>query len=227
MEEKPAALNGSRLQVSVLIADDHRFFLQGVEVALKRENRLHLAGMASNGQDLRHFLEKVHPDVLVLDLNMPGFGGMAEIPQLLAQAPRMKIIVLTAFSHPGDARRCLELGARGYLDKSITLAELFACVQKVHRGEIVTDTPGGLLPPELPRLTKKQKLVLCLTVRGNTNRKIAALLKLSEGTIEFHQKNLIAGFGVDNRAGLVAKALDLGFCQNCASLIDCTFHPAS
>ncbi|MDY7039245.1 MAG: response regulator transcription factor [Chloroflexota bacterium] len=201
--------------IRLLIADDHEVVRQGLRAILEQEPGLIVVGEAADGESAVEQANRLRPDVLLLDIQMPGLDGVAVCLRLVEEVPEVAVIILTAFPDDKLVAACLRAGARGYLLKDIRGFDLPRMVRTVARGEAVLDprvTDGVLarlrgeaLPDEI--LTDRQVEILRLVAEGLSNREIGERLYLSEHTIKDYVAEIIAKLGVKNRVEAVASAI--------------------
>lgn len=205
----------------ILIADDHALFRDSLKSLL--ESRGHeIVGEARNGREAVELGKRLRPEVLLMDLSMPELDGIAATRQLKAEAPEVKVVVLTASEDDAPLFEAIKSGAQGYMQKNLESASFFALLDGVTRGEPAL-TPGlarrVLAEFAQPRrsaekerhpddLTEREREVLELLVRGVTsNRKLAKELNVSENTVKFHLRNILEKLHLNNRAEAVGYAL--------------------
>jgi DNA-binding NarL/FixJ family response regulator len=199
--------------IRVLAVDDHPLLREGVAALISTEEDMELIGEASNGREALDLFRKFHPDVTLMDLQMPEMNGIDAIGAIRGEFPDARIIVLT--TQPGDVQvsRALKAGARAYLLKGMLRKELLETIRAVHTGqkrlspEIATEiaehaTDGALTPREIE--------VLRLVAAGNANKEIGARLSLTEVTVKSHVKNVLAKLGANDRTHAVTIALKRG-----------------
>jgi two-component system response regulator DevR len=204
--------------IRLLIADDHEVVRQGLRAILEQESGLIVVGEAADGESALEQVSRLHPDVLLLDIQMPGLDGVAVCQRLAEEHPEVAVIILTAFPDDKLVDSCLRAGARGYLLKDVRGFDLPRMVRAVARGEAVLDprvTDGVLARlrgeefPEEP-LTDRQVEILRLVAEGLSNREIGERLYLSEHTIKDYVAEVIAKLQVKNRVEAVALAIRRG-----------------
>lgn len=205
----------------ILIADDHALFRDSLKSLL--ESRGHeVVGEARNGREAVELGKRLRPEVILMDLAMPELDGIAATRLLKAEAPEVKVVVLTASEDDAPLFEAIKSGAQGYMQKNLESASFFALLDGVTRGEPAL-TPGlarrVLAEFAQPRrsaekerhpddLTEREREVLELLVRGVTsNRKLAKELNVSENTVKFHLRNILEKLHLNNRAEAVGKAL--------------------
>lgn len=205
----------------ILIADDHALFRDSLKSLL--ESRGHeVVGEARNGREAVELGKRLRPEVILMDLAMPELDGIAATRALKAEAPEVKVVVLTASEDDAPLFEAIKSGAQGYMQKNLESASFFALLDGVTRGEPAL-TPGlarrVLAEFAQPRrsaekerhpddLTEREREVLELLVRGVTsNRKLAKELNVSENTVKFHLRNILEKLYLNNRAEAVGYAL--------------------
>lgn len=200
----------------VLIADDHPLFREGVAHSLADEPDMMVVGQAATGEEALRLARDLLPDVTLLDITMPGQGGLATAAQVAAACPATKIIMLTVSEHEDDLLAAFKAGARGYVLKGVSARELANILRAVAGGEVYV-TPAlaaGMLmeltrsrPPDpLSELTEREREVLQLVAEGLTNREIGERLHLAEKTVKHHMTNVLGKLHVRSRveAALIA-----------------------
>jgi two-component system response regulator NreC len=201
--------------IRIVLADDHAVVRRGLRLVLEGEPGLEVVAEAADVDGARRYVNGHHPDVLVLDLNMPGGSSLEAIPVIRAQSPETQIVVLTMQDEPEYARDALAGGAVGYVLKESAEAELVEAVRRAAIGEgylnprlgarVASEPPG---PPD--DLSERELDVLRLIALGHTNAEIAAQLYLSIRTIETHRAHIQQKLRVDSRSELVRYALERG-----------------
>jgi len=218
--------------LKVLVADDHALMREGIQIVLARfDGDLRLAD-ASNYEEVIYHLESATVfDLVLLDLTMPGEKPFPGLERVLATAKKTPVIVLSASENPVDIHRSIELGARGFIPKSVSNEVLVAALELVLSGGVylppqlfdytnsVENTVGipandeadsGALNAAPPAITKRQKEVLELLAHGNPNKAIGHLLGLSEGTVRTHVNAIFKLLNVNNRTQASVRARELG-----------------
>lgn len=201
----------------ILIADDHPVLRSGLRVLLGADPDLEVVGEAGTGEETLRLAEELRPDVVLLDIGMPGESGIGTVRRLKAELPALKVLFLTMHEEEGMLLEALNAGGDGYLIKRADEAEIVQAIRAVRRGDVyvhpamtrallsqaeTTERPQEPVEP----LTRREIDVLRLLARGNTNRQIAELLALSVRTIENHRANLMGKLGLSSRVELVTYA---------------------
>jgi DNA-binding NarL/FixJ family response regulator len=209
----------------VLIADDHPLFRDGLRSLLEARG-IDVVGEATNGREAVARAKHLRPDVVLMDLNMPEMNGLAATRLLSAELEGVKVVVLTASEDDADLFEAIKSGAQGYIFKNLASDEFFRLLEGVARGDpaLTPNLARKLLgefarppapersDPELPEpLTDRERDVLGLLVQGVTaNRELAERLVVSENTVKYHLRNILAKLHVQNRAQVVAYAMRHG-----------------
>lgn len=206
----------------ILIADDHGVLRAGLRSLLNDETGFRVVGEVESGDEVLRHASALRPDVVLLDLNMPGADGIHVTRQLREHLPESRVLVLTVYEDEGLLREAIEAGAAGYIVKRAVEAELISAIRAVARGEIYVHpsltrallqarTQSARPAPDLAeQLTPRETEVLRHIVLGYTNRQAAEELGLSVRTIESHRANLMAKLGLKTRVELVRWAAEQG-----------------
>jgi DNA-binding NarL/FixJ family response regulator len=199
--------------IAVLVVDDHPLMREGIAALISQECDLHLAGEASDGRQAVELHRKLRPDVTLMDLQMPGMGGLDAIAAIRAEAPSARIIVLTTYGGDALAKRALRSGAQAYLLKSGVRKDLVDTIRAVHRGQTrvspeVACAMASNVGSEDP--SPRELEVLRLIAAGNSNKCVAVKLGLSEETVKGHVKNILGKLGARDRTHAVTLAIARG-----------------
>jgi two-component system response regulator NreC len=213
-------------KVRILLADDHAVVRAGLRMIIGNQPDMEVVGEAADGREAIQQAERLRPDVVVLDLTMPGLGGLQALGVLREKAPGAKILVLTMHDDEGYLRQVLGAGGSGYVVKKAADMELLAAIRAVRRGEVYVHSSltkplvEGILDRRVAGeagasdrfedLSDRQKEVLHLLARGYTNQQIADALFLSVKTIETYRARLMEKLELRTRAELVRYALQKG-----------------
>jgi NarL family two-component system response regulator YdfI len=214
--------------IKILIADDHLVVREGLRLILGMEEDMQVIGEAENGQTAVSLAAELQPDVVLMDLRMPGMGGLEAIEQILAQLPDMAIVILTTYNEDDLMFRGLAAGARGFLLKDTGRETLFNTIRAAARGEtllqpdllarVLARTNQQAGPPAPPveheDLTDRELQVLTAVARGDRNKEIALELGISERTVKAHLTNIYNKLGVDSRAAAVSVAMQRDLLQD-------------
>jgi DNA-binding NarL/FixJ family response regulator len=200
----------------VLIADDHPLILAGIRRALDRSDGVEVVGEATSGAQVLAMVERRRPEVVLLDLYMPGMSGAELIGQLHEQWPEVKMVVLSANEDRASIDSALNAGASAYIVKSVNPSDLSSVIRQVAGGAVfhAPSRPTGSGPAETapagPDLTDRERTILAAVASGQTTAAISRELWVSEHTIKFHLTNIYRKLGVNNRAGAVRFAIENG-----------------
>ena len=208
---------------TILLADDHTVVRQGLRALLEGEPDLTVIGEAADGLDAVQRTERLRPDVLVVDLMMPGLGGLEVVRQVRQRVPGTRVVVLSMHANEAYVLEALRNGASGYVLKDASVTELLQALRTAHQGhrylspvlseraiaayiEQARPTPVDLYDT----LTTREREVLHLAAEGRTNAEIAARLTISPRTAETHRANLLRKLGLQNQTDLIRYALRRG-----------------
>jgi NarL family two-component system response regulator YdfI len=210
--------------IRILIADDHLIIRQGLRLILETEKDFKLVGEASDGAEALSLSAELHPDVVLMDLRMPGMDGLSAIERLQVEQPDVAVVILTTFNEDELMLRGLQAGARGYLLKDTDRTSLFDTIRAAARGETllkpeimakvlssVGSHPSGKAATEPPSiLTERESQVLEGVARGERSKEIAVHLGISERTVKAYLASIYDKLGVDSRAAAIAVAAQKG-----------------
>ncbi|WP_016952772.1 response regulator transcription factor [Anabaena sp. PCC 7108] len=201
--------------IKVLLVDDQSLIRQGLRALLELEADLEIVGEAENGETAINLVEKLQPDVVLMDIRMPIIDGVAATREIQKRFPNTKVLVLTTFDDDEYVKAALQNGAMGYLLKDTPSEELAVAIRAVDKGysqldpgivkKLLTQFPSGLskptpsIPPSLAELTPREKEVLWLIATGASNREIAQKLYISEGTVKNHVTNILNRLNLRDR----------------------------
>jgi DNA-binding NarL/FixJ family response regulator len=193
--------------ISVLIVDDHPVVRQGLRVLLEVQDGIEVAGEAGDGPAALALAAEREPDVILLDLKLPGMDGIAVLGELTARYGRSRVLVLTSVTDHASAAAALRAGAAGVLYKDVDPDALVRAIRAVHDGHLLLapEAAGTLLRPAsgpargLDALTSREREVLAELARGRSNREIARALSVSEKTVKAHVSSVLAKLGVQDR----------------------------
>jgi two-component system nitrate/nitrite response regulator NarL len=205
----------------VLVVDDHPVVRKGLESCLKNQNRLRVADSASDGNEAVRKARELLPDVILMDIDLPGMDGLAVTELLRKEMPQLKVLILTIHSHQEYLFRIIRSGAHGYVSKTASPDELVRAVEAVYDGEVMF-TPemanaaltemvnnAGQEPP-LAQLTGREREVLALIASGRSNKEIATQLGIGVRTTETHRERIMRKLGIHSIAGLTRFAIQHG-----------------
>ena len=202
--------------IRVLAVDDHPLFLEGIASIISAHPDVKLVAEAANGREAIEQFRIHHPDVTLMDLQMEEMNGIDAMTAIRDQFPEARVIVLTTYRGDVQIMRALKAGARGYLLKGLLRKELLDTIRMVHAGQrrIPPDIAGQLAEHAgEDALTSRETEVLRLVGLGNANKEIAALLSITEETVKFHLKNILAKLAAKDRAHAVTIGLKRGIIE--------------
>ncbi len=200
-------------KISVLVVDDHFVVRVGLKTTINMEPDMQVVAEASTAAQASEFYEKHKPDIVLMDLRLPGTNGFEATAALCRAHPEVQIIVISSYEGEEDIFRALQAGARSYLPKSVLDRELAEAIRTIHSG-------GSYIPSMVatalaerahhPELSTRELEVLPFIVRGLSNKEIAAKLFISEATVKLHVGNILAKLDVQDRTQASAVALQRG-----------------
>lgn len=211
-----AAAHAPDRPIRVLIVDDHPMVRDGIAALLDRQGDMAMVGEASDGAEAIAMFQALQPDVTLMDVQMPGTGGIEAIEAIRGISANASILVLTTYGGDAQAIRAMRAGAAGYLLKNCIRRELLDAIRAVHAGRraISSDIAHALAEHALDeRLTERELAVLRLVAEGQGNKQVAQILALSTDTIKAHLKSIFAKLGVDDRTHAVTVAARRGFIE--------------
>jgi DNA-binding NarL/FixJ family response regulator len=211
------------VSLRVLVADDHPLYRDGIVAALAAIGTAEVVGTAADGEEAVARALELRPDVVLMDLSMPGVNGVEATRRITAECPEVAVLVLTMLEGDDSVLSAVKAGARGYLVKGADRAEIASALDAVSRGQAVfgsgvaermlgrlTDPPRRGASAVFPQLTEREVEILDLLAEGLGNAAIARTLFLSEKTVRNHVSNVFAKLHVSGRAEAVARARDAG-----------------
>ena len=209
-------MNIAQATITVVIADDHAVVRSGLRLLLDAEPDFAVVGEAGDVEEARRQVADHQPDVLVLDLNMPGEPTLPALSSFADESPGTRVVILTMFNEPVFAREALRAGAAAFVLKHAADADLVKAVRTAAAGGryVQAELAGDLLDADEPqgdgRLTPREQEVLELLAMGHTNGQVAERLCISVRTVETHRSNIQHKLGVSSRSDLVLYALENG-----------------
>ena len=202
-----------KIPIRILVVDDHHVVRQGLVSMINKEPGLHVVADTGSGEEAVLLFRKHKPDVTLMDLRLPGISGAEAVAAIRGEYPHSRFIVLTTYDGDEDIYRALQAGAQAYLLKGMFREVLIEAVQAVHAGL-------RRIPPEVQArldgrmgshaLTSREVQVLGLIAKGKSNREIATVLSIGDGTVKWFVKNVLGKLGVNDRTLAVTTALQRG-----------------
>ena len=207
--------------IRIIIVDDHHLVRKGLRQLLERELDLRVFAEAADGQEALDIVDRHRPDVVVMDVEMPGINGIEATGRIRTEYPGTQVVMLSMHSDPVLIRQAFDRGARGYVLKKSMGVELVKAIRTVCRGdtyhsrsieqsEYAVEQPPRSAPLQL---TVREREVLRLIAAGNTNQQIAESLRISIKTVEIHRSNLMAKLGTHSLPDLIRMAIRLGLVE--------------
>jgi DNA-binding NarL/FixJ family response regulator len=210
-------------KIKVLLAEDHTIVRKGLLALLEKESLIAVVGEAQNGREALKKTEELGPDVVVMDISMPGLNGLEATRQIKKSFPGTKIIILTVHTNEEYVLQAIQAGALGYLIKSAAPNDLIAAIQAVMKGDsflsssisqenidnyiLQTKNMSEREKEPLEILSKREREVLQLIAEGRTNKEIAEILYISTKTVETHKEHLKEKLNIPHAAGLIQYAI--------------------
>ncbi|MCL6257929.1 response regulator transcription factor [Aquiflexum sp. TKW24L] len=204
------------MKTRLFIVDDHYLVIEGIRSLLQQEDDIEWMGHATNGESCLAFLQNHEPDVILMDISMPGMSGIDLCKMVKIKFPGIRILGLSTFDQKSFVEKMIENGASGYVLKNAGKEELLKAIMaaKSFKSYLSFDAAQALRNPndkELPVLTRREKEVLELIASGMTNQEIADNLFISSTTVDTHRKNLMLKFEAKNVAAMINLAGKGGF----------------
>ena len=209
--------------ISVLLTDDHALVRSGIRRLLEDSGRVEIIGEAESGEEGVRLAQQLKPDVILMDVSMPGIGGVEACRRILQRRPEQKIIVLTIHDEQTFPKRMLEIGARGYLTKECGVDEMLGAIDQVNRGgayiapSIAQQLALSLLPGNeanpIDRLSRREFQVMLMISHGLTNAEISDKLCLSPKTVSTYRLRLLEKLGAQNEVDLIKIAVEQGMVE--------------
>jgi DNA-binding NarL/FixJ family response regulator len=209
--------------IRILIADDHTLFRDGLRALFASLPHTEVVGEAATGQEAIAQAEALHPDVVLMDIQMPGVNGIEATRRIVYTSPHIGVIVVTMFEDNDSVFAAMRAGARGYVLKGADQEAMLRTLEAVARGEALfgpaiaarlmtffTGLTAATAPDLFPELTQREREVLALIARGHNNAEIARRLTLSLKTVRNHVSNIFSKLQVADRAEAIIRARDAG-----------------
>ena len=209
--------------INVLLTDDHALVRSGIRRLLEDTQLVKIVGEAECGEDSLRMVQELKPDVILMDVNMPGIGGVETCRRILQRDPKQKIIVLTVHSEQTFPKRMLEIGAKGYLTKECGIDEMMEAIKQVNNGNSYIATsiaqqlalsllPGNESNP-IDRLSRREFQVMLMISNGLSNIQISEKLCLSPKTISTYRLRLLEKLGAKSEVDLIKIAVEQGMVE--------------
>jgi len=210
-------------KIKVLVADDHTILRQGIKALLDNQESIEVIGEAKDGREALAIIEETLPDVILMDIAMPGLNGLEATRRIKKKFPRMKVLVLTMYTNEEYIFQILNAGANGYLVKETAFQDLISAIKAVYKNE-------AFMSPSISKkvinryikkaqddeektceiLTTREREILQLIAEGNSSKKIAEVLFISPKTVETHRTHIMDKLNIHNRTGLIKYAIRKG-----------------
>jgi Response regulator containing a CheY-like receiver domain and an HTH DNA-binding domain len=202
-------------EITVFLADDHALVRRGFRRILEDESGLRVVGEAANGCQAIAEVERLRPNVVVMDMSMPELDGVQATLEIRKRVPQSNVLILSMYSEENYVRNALDAGARGYMLKNAIEVDLVTAIRTIAAGKQYLGP--GVQPPSrsetrdtLDLLTQRERQVLQLIAQGHSNKEIAALLNVSVNTVSVHRANLMEALNIHRTAELVRYAIKKG-----------------
>jgi two-component system, NarL family, response regulator LiaR len=207
------------MKIRVVIVDDHEIVLKGLQLVLREQPEVELVGVAADGPAALQCISRHGPDVVLLDFDLPGSNGLVVARQILAQNPKTKIIIFSAYIDPAYVQEAVQLGVSGYLGKVHKSGEVAVALKTVQRGQLYLCAEAATMLAEdyrekadttALRLTDREKQVLKGLADGQSTKEMASALRVSVKTVESHRKKIMSKLGLHSVAELTKYAIRQG-----------------
>jgi two-component system invasion response regulator UvrY len=209
--------------IKVLLTDDHALVRTGIKRLLEDSKKIEIVGEAESGEAAIHMVAELKPDVVMMDVNMPGIGGVEACRRIMQRDPTQKIIILTIHTEQTFPKRLLEIGARGYLTKECDPTEMINAIAQVHQGgsyiepRIAQQLALSLLPGNeenpVDRLSRREFQVMLMISQGLSNVEISERLCLSPKTVSTYRSRLLEKLGAHSEVDLIRIAVEQGMVE--------------
>jgi DNA-binding NarL/FixJ family response regulator len=202
------------MPIEILIVDDHPIMRVGIATMIEKYQELKVVGLAGSGEDAVRQYAQLHPDIVLLDLRLPGISGLTTLKSIRASDPEAHIVILTTYDGDEDIHRSMKAGARGYLTKGLPPETLLAAIHKVHAGGLYIPAP---ISKSLARrtadtcLSSRECEVLQLLAEGKSNKQIAQDLGIRESTVKCHISVILTRLDANDRTQAVINGQNRGF----------------
>lgn len=200
-------------KISVMVVDDHPLMRLGIVSLIDARPDMHVVAQSGTAEEAVALYKEFHPDVTLMDLRLPGIGGVIAVRQIRSRWPKARFVVVTMYEGDEDIHQALEAGAQGYVIKGMPHETLVSAIKRVHAG-------GRFIPPPVARvlqsrtddsnLSPREREVLALLVQGKSNKEIATHLGIAEATVKCHFRVIFMRMGVTDRTQAVVAAIQRG-----------------
>lgn len=201
-------------KIKLFIVDDHYMIIEGISSLMKNENNIEIVGHAKDGESCMAFLQRMQPDVIFLDINLPDKSGIDICKDIKLLYPTIKIIALSTFNQNSYIQNMLDNGANGYLLKNASKEEMLEAIETVqkHKQYLAKEVAESIKENDKnkPVLTRREKEILQLLAKGFTSSEIGKQLFVSPTTVDTHRKHILEKFKVNNTAILIKQAIEFG-----------------
>jgi DNA-binding NarL/FixJ family response regulator len=202
------------MALRVLLADDHRLVLEGVKHALERDDGFQVVATTHSGAEVADLVARHRPDIVLMDLRMPGVDGLQALDQIRARDKTTKVVILSASERPDEIQAARSRGADGFVLKSVNPGDLPSALRQVHEGTVFHPGVAGADRPasaaEAVGLTDREVTLVQALARGLSNKQISQELWITEQTVKFHLRNIYRKLDVANRTGAARWAHEHG-----------------
>ena len=210
-------------KIKILLADDHPLFRSGIKLLLQRQKDIEIVGEASDGAECVKLAKKFEPDMVLLDMNMEGVGGLEALPLLKKEVPNTCVLMLTVSEDADDLVEALKLGASGYLLKNIDTDFLLDSIRRAANGESVmspqmaTNLANAIRSErnvaaadktDVPHLSPRETQIIQLIAKGSSNKEIARSLDIAESTVKIHVQGILRKLNLTSRVQAAIYAID-------------------
>lgn len=188
--------------LKILVAEDHALMRNAIRIMLEQDGEWEIVGEAETGADVLPLVGRTDPDVLLLDMRLPGMDGFGVLERVRQRHPKVKVVVLSALDEPEQIAAALKRGASAYILKSINPADLASAVRQAVEGSVYSQLSTGNGESTAAKeagLSEKELVVLKQLALGHSNREIAQALWISDQTVKFHLRNIYRKLGISNR----------------------------
>lgn len=206
-------------KIRLMIVDDHPMVAEGIEALLEGFDDIDVLATLSDGEQAVKVASELHPDVILMDLNMPKVNGLAATEMILEQSPNTKVLILSMHDSPEYISSSLSHGAMGYILKDVPTEEIKLAVDTVAMGQryLCSGAKGAIAPSDHDQnrepLTNREQSILLQLARGKSNKEVANSLDISVRTVETHRRNIKRKLGISSTAGLTRYAMEHGVLQ--------------